>query len=63
MGGTVKDEKKVKIAHTVRCMYTNLRSIMNKEKKDELLLRMTIGRVDILAVMESWTHPEIGAQA
>jgi hypothetical protein len=41
-------------------MYTNLRSIMNKEKKDELLLRMTIGRVDILAVTESWTHPEIG---
>ena len=40
-------------------MYTNTRSIMNNNKREELEYRLTENCIDILGVTESWTHDDI----
>lgn len=40
-------------------MFTNLRSIMNKNKREELERRLLDGKYDILGITESWTHEEV----
>ena len=37
----------------LRCMFTNVRSIMNKEKKEELACRLRKDDIDVLGVAES----------
>ncbi len=44
----------------LRCMCCNVRSIMNKGKRDELQHIMDEKKIAILGVTESWTHEEIG---
>lgn len=45
---------------TLKCMFTNMRSIMNGNKREELAGRMGEEKIDVLGVAESWTHAEIG---
>ena len=40
----------------LKCMYTNIRSIMNKDKIDEFRLEVINSYVDILGISESWMH-------
>jgi hypothetical protein len=44
----------------IKCMCCNVRSIMNKGKREELRLLMTEKGIAIVGVTESWTHEEIG---
>ena len=44
----------------LKCMCCNVRSIMNKGKKDELQHLLYEKKIAILGVTESWTHEEIG---
>lgn len=39
-----------------RCLYTNARSIRNKNKLDELELRMREEEIDIVGITETWVH-------
>ena len=41
-------------------MYTNIRSILNRNKKEELLGILAENKIDILGITESWTHAEVG---
>jgi len=41
-------------------MYTNIRSILNRNKKEELMGILIENKIDILGITESWTHPEVG---
>jgi hypothetical protein len=43
----------------LRCMFTNIRSIMNNNKLDELRHELVEKQVDVLGIAESWTHPEV----
>ena len=49
-----------KIDSDLKCMCTNIRSILNKNKKEELIGILTENKIDILGISESWTHAEIG---
>lgn len=40
----------------LNCIYANVRSILNKNKREEISLLLKEGRTDILALTESWTH-------
>lgn len=40
-------------------MYTNIRSMMNKHKQEDLLCRMKEDNMDIVGISESWTQYEI----
>ena len=42
------------------CMYTNVRSIMNRNKRDEIELIIRQKGVDILGITESWGNEDIG---
>lgn len=44
---------------SLRCMSTNVRSIMNKETKEELICRLKEDNIDVLGITESWAHEEI----
>ena len=46
--------------YDLKCMYTNIRSILNRNKKEELIGILTENKIDILGITESWTHAEIG---
>jgi len=37
-------------------MYTNVRSILNKNKREELHVILNDKNIDILAITDSWTH-------
>ena len=43
----------------IKCMYTNLRSINNAMKKDELRCILAEENIGILGITESWTTEEI----
>ena len=43
----------------LKCMCTNIRSILNKNKRDEIKLRVLDNEVDILGVTESWGSNKI----
>ena len=43
----------------LKCMYTNVRSLMNRIKRDELIIRLKENSIDILGITESWTHEGI----
>ena len=40
-------------------MYSNVRSIMNKNKRDEIETLLLEKQIGILGITESWTHSEI----
>ena len=44
----------------LKCMYTNVRSLMNKNKRDELRQKLLDDEIDMLGLTESWTHEEVG---
>jgi ribonucleases P/MRP protein subunit RPP40 len=48
--------RKVIKDHTLTCMQANVRSILNKYKREELELMVIENRVDILGITESWMH-------
>ena len=52
--------KDTKTDYDLKCMYTNIRSILNRNKKEELMGILTEHKIDILGITESWTHTEIG---
>ena len=43
----------------INCMYTNTRSLMNNNKRDELRLLLKDKSVDLLGITESWAHDGI----
>jgi ribonucleases P/MRP protein subunit RPP40 len=51
--------KKEANGRSINCMCTNIRSIMNKEKREELQCILVEREVAVLGVTESWTHAEI----
>jgi len=54
------DERKADVKDTFfRCMFTNVRSIMNNNKLDELRHELVEKDVDLLGIAESWTHVDI----
>jgi len=64
-GGNSRKDEGVKVQHFNRrgylnCMYTNIRSINNNFKIQELQSRLKEYDVDILGITESWTKSEIG---
>jgi hypothetical protein len=52
-------EKVGKSLLDIKCMYTNIRSINNREKKEELHCFLVEKSIDVLGVTESWTTDEI----
>ena len=53
----MKEEKQRVInEHSVMCMQANVRSILNRHKREELQLMMLEQNVDILGITESWMH-------
>ena len=40
----------------MNCLYTNVRSILNNSKREEVKLLLNDKMIDILALTESWTH-------
>lgn len=61
-GGTKKIKNKYSEQKNLVCMYTNLRSIMNDNKRGEIGELLQYRDVDILGITESWTHDAIGDQ-
>ncbi len=51
-----EERKGVIKEQTVRCMHTNVRSILNMHKREELQLMVIERKVDILGITESWMH-------
>ena len=45
--------------HTLNCMYTNVRSVFNNNKREEIKLMLKNKDIDILGITESWAHKEI----
>jgi len=43
----------------LNCMYTNARSIMNNNKREEIGFLLEKHNVDILAITETWTNNDI----
>lgn len=43
----------------LNCIYTNIRSIMNKNKRDEIELLLAENKIDIIGIAESWTTEDI----
>ena len=43
----------------LKCMYTNAKSSMNKNKREEVEIRLTLEEIDILEITQSWEHCEI----
>ena len=43
----------------LKCMYTNIRSLMNKYKRDEIALMLVKQKIDILGITESWANENI----
>ena len=41
------------------CLYTDTRSLMNKNKRDEIELMLTVDKIDILGISESWANEDI----
>ena len=54
--GCIKSSKRVT---ELKCMFTNIRSIMNNNKLDELKYEMEEKEIDILGIAESWTNENI----
>jgi len=52
---TVRDENR----RGLLCIYSNLRSIINHGKRDELSVIIDQKIIDILGITESWAHKEI----
>ena len=52
--------KDTKTDYDLKCMYTNIRSILNRNKKEELMGILAENKIDILGITESWTHAEVG---
>ena len=50
--------------NALNCMYTNARSMMNLNERDEIELLLKTHEIDILGITdgitESWTHKDIG---
>ena len=45
--------------NALNCMYTNARSMMNLNKRDEIELLLKTHEIDILGITESWAHKDI----
>ena len=43
----------------IKCMFTNLRSILNNNKREELSLLILKEGLDVVGIAESWTHSDI----
>src|SRR3989442_888635 len=56
----MKYKNKIVREHSLKCMYTNVRSIMNKGKIEEIRLEVLNNKIDILGISESWMHEGIG---
>jgi len=54
-----KGEEKNKSCSGIKCMCTNVRSIMNKGKREELQCLLIEKLIAVLGVTESWTHQDI----
>jgi len=54
------EHKDTKTDYDLKCMYTNIRSILNRNKKEELMGILIENKIDILGITESWTHAEVG---
>ena len=50
---------KINEIQKLKCMYSNLRSIKNCQKRDELLSLLLEQNIDILGIFESWVHEDI----
>ena len=56
----IKFHKRQDRDYDLKCMYTNIRSILNRNKKEELIGILAENKIDILGITESWTHAEVG---
>lgn len=59
-----KDDKKLEqckkpMKGKIKCMYTNIRSILNQNKREEIDYRLTSEKIDILGITESWANVNI----
>lgn len=57
---TINIEDRSMSTSDIKCMCTNIRSIMNKGKKEELQNLLIEKGIAILGVTESWAHEDIG---
>ena len=46
-------------SHFLNCFYTNIRSLMNNQKRDEMLALIEEHKIDIIGFTESWAHEGI----
>ena len=53
------DYREIRECNGINCLYTNIRSIMNKGKREELQILTRDNKIDILGITESWTHEGI----
>ena len=51
--------KRVKELSTLNCLYTNIRSLANNYKREEMLAVIEEHKIDIIGITESWSHDGI----
>ena len=51
--------KRVKELSTLNCLYTNIRSLTNNYKREEMLAVIEEHKIDIIGITESWSHDGI----
>jgi hypothetical protein len=59
----MEDEDRGRVGNSkerqLNCMFTNVRSLMNNNKLDELKYELLRGDIDVLGIAESWTNENI----
>ena len=53
------NDNKIRGSLNLNCFYTNIRSLTNNYKRDELLLLIEEHQFDIIWLAESWSHEGI----
>jgi len=55
----IKSLYNVHSKNELNCMYTNIRSLMSHNKRDEISSLLVEKKIDVLGITESWTHADI----
>ena len=58
-GKTAVEKEKSFEEVKLRCMYTNLRSMLNQNKQEEIKEMLAVNKIDIIGITETWLHDGI----
>ena len=57
---TDKGINSLSVDKSLKCMYTNVRSILNNNKLEEIKVIAEERKIDIIGISESWAHEGVG---